>query len=179
MKLWETLEKSNKVRRKGWENDSYVTMDADKKMAEVSQGYTVESITIEEFYADDWEPYKEPTAEPETDEEGKSETQKIRETGSTMKNLGDFFCLVCDVLEKQQKQIDELKIIVGTGTKGNQSSDQSEVDRLVVIMNHQADRICRLEKAQVEHECEIGELKLIAHDHGVHGIESPNTLRNT
>ena len=134
MKLWEALEQSNKVRRKGW-TPKYHYKIVDNRAFSLCNDDMYKMFLVfpcSDFLADDWEPYKEP--EPEAGPE-----------------------------------IDPLQIF-----KNMVSSDGNTVfGAIIKIFEQQQKQICRLEKAQIEHEREIGKLKLIAHDHGVHGIEKP------
>ena len=98
MKLWEALEKSNKVRRKGW-NAEIRPFDITKR----------EAISINEFQADDWEPYEEP--KPAT------ELEQLKMLIEPLKNHNDDICnpwdevwsLVVYIMEQQAQKIDQLE----------------------------------------------------------------------
>lgn len=112
MKLWEALEKSNKVRRKGWDEDYYVEFTPDDRI--LKQGKEEANyIPLCHFKADDWELYNEPTAEPETDPLQIFKRMVYGSLdGNTIVKDHETFRNIIRVFEQQQSEINKLSAAV-------------------------------------------------------------------
>ena len=159
MKLWEALEKSNKVRRKGWDEDYYVEFTPDDRI--LKQGKEEANyIPSRHFKADDWELYNEPVTDDLQNQIDKL-MAKVEMLSLSDQCQNDKIAKLEIIQGQQQKQINESNIALGDKLT------------LAATLNGMRVSINRLEKAQIEHEREIVELKLIAHDHRVNVIEKP------
>ena len=125
MKLWEALEKSNKVRRKGYKKGLYYQIKGNANIGYrlfVNIPYSNErpetGFTALEVMSDDWEPY----------EEQKEAPSKVDINFLRAKDVyNDYPELLGEILN---------------------------------IIEEQGNKIERLEKAQMEHDCILKELHL-------------------
>jgi len=102
MKLWEALEKSNKVRRKGWPDiEEHFRFEDDKAFKVNSTGegeFTLMPIIYTR--ADDWEPYEGP--KPATELQNSEDQLKFAQLSKIADKL-------TSIVEDQAKKIDRLE----------------------------------------------------------------------
>ena len=113
MKLWEALEKSNKVRRKVWENKLYhMEKDTTLFSYDIKQKtYKTQSAMLtSDFFADDWEVYKEPEkVTRERFDELHRQFAIMSVVGFDYNKAKELLTKMRDLLYKQQAYIEYLK----------------------------------------------------------------------